>query len=128
MARRPVRSTSVRLEITHPGKLLRSEFLDPYGITAAALARALCVPASRINAILQGRRSISADTALRLARFFGTTPEFWVNLQKDFELRMAMESSGSDINLIQPILTFKGAGASARVLIQRNAALFKRLA
>ena len=128
MARPRNRRISGRLEITHPGKLLRSEFLDPYGVTASALARALSVPASRINAILQGRRSISADTALRLARFFGTTPEFWVNLQKDFELRMAMESSGSDIDLIQPIFTFKAAGAGARVLIQRNAALFKRLA
>ena len=78
-----------RLELVHPGRLLRSEFMEPHGLTANALAVALHVPPNRITAILKGQLAITADTALRLSRFFGTTPDFWVNLQKDHELRVA---------------------------------------
>ena len=66
---------------THPGEILREEFLKPLGMSANALATALQVPSNRITEILRGRRYVSADTAMRLARYFGTSPEFWLNLQ-----------------------------------------------
>src|SRR5208337_4052556 len=65
---------------THPGEVLSEEFLNPLGMSVNALAIALRVPATRIGAIVKGERSVTADTALRLARFFGTSPEFWMNL------------------------------------------------
>ena len=71
----------------HPGEILREEFLLPLGMTAHALAMAIRVPAPRIHDIVREKRSISPDTALRLARYFGTTPEFWMNLQSAFDLR-----------------------------------------
>jgi addiction module HigA family antidote len=73
----------------HPGEVLREEFLGPLGLSAHALAQALRVPATRINDVVNERRGITADTALRLARYFGTTAEFWLNLQSAFNLRMA---------------------------------------
>jgi len=72
-----------------PGEILHEDFLEPLGLSAAALARALHVPANRITAVINGQRSVSADTALRLARYFGTTPEFWMRLQAEYELRKA---------------------------------------
>ena len=80
----------------HPGEILREEFVTPLGLSGNSLARALCVPANRINAILKETRSLTADTALRLARFFGTTPEFWMNLQKTYELRVAEAKAGTN--------------------------------
>jgi len=77
------------LPLTTPGELLRSEFMKPLGLSANALARALHVPPNRITAILNGNRAITADTALRLARYFGTSAEFWLNLQSDYDLRLA---------------------------------------
>ena len=73
----------------HPGELLREEFLVPLGLSAHALAQALRVPATRVNEIVNERRAISADTAMRLGRYFGTTAEFWLNLQTAFDLRSA---------------------------------------
>ncbi|MDD3518303.1 MAG: HigA family addiction module antitoxin [Chromatiales bacterium] len=73
----------------HPGEILREEFMVPLGLSANALAMALHVPAPRINEVVRERRSISADTALRLARYFGTSAEFWMGLQADYELRVA---------------------------------------
>ena len=78
----------------HPGEILREEFVLPLGLSGNALARALCVPANRVNAILKETRNLTADTALRLARFFGTSPEFWMNLQKTYELRLAEVTAG----------------------------------
>jgi len=75
----------------HPGEILREEFLIPLAITANALALALKVPASRINEIVLERRAITPDTALRLARYFGTTADFWLNLQTAYDLRMAKQ-------------------------------------
>jgi addiction module HigA family antidote len=75
-----------KMEPVHPGQILHEDFLKPMGITAYRLARELHVPQSRISAILKGRRSISADTALRLARFFGTTARLWLNLQVSYDL------------------------------------------
>ncbi|MGH6887223.1 MAG: HigA family addiction module antitoxin [Geminicoccales bacterium] len=86
-----------RLPPMHPGEVLREELLEPLGMSAYALAKALHVPLDRITAILAGERAISADTALRLARFFGTTPDFWINLQGAYELERARARHGAGI-------------------------------
>lgn len=87
----------------HPGEILREEFARPLGLSGNVLVRALCVPANRVNAILKETRNLTADTALRLAHFFGTTPEFCMNLQKTYELRLAEETAGATINRsVQP--------------------------
>jgi addiction module HigA family antidote len=86
-----------RLPPLHPGEVLREEFLAPLGMSAYALAKALHVPVNRVTAILAGERAISADTALRLARFFGTTPEFWINLQGAYDLELAQSEHGVEI-------------------------------
>ncbi len=83
-------------EPIHPGETLRED-LDALGMSAAELARRIEVPTNRITGILNGRRAITGDTALRLGRFFGTTGEFWLNLQKLCELRLAEEKSGAAI-------------------------------
>lgn len=75
-----------KLPPVHPGEVLREEFLGPMNITQYRLARSIDVPARRINEIVHEKRAISADTALRLARFFGTSPEFWLNLQAHYDL------------------------------------------
>ncbi len=90
---------------THPGEVLREEFMAPLGLSANALALALRVPATRIGAILRADRprAVSADTALRLARYFGTTPEFWLNLQTGHDLSSAAAESGAAIERdVQP--------------------------
>lgn len=79
----------------HPGEILREEFLVPLNLSANALAIALGVPAPRINDVARERRGITADTALRLARYFGTSAEFWMGLQADYDLRLA-ESAAND--------------------------------
>ena len=80
----------------HPGEILRDE-LDALNLSANALANALGVPVNRVTMILNGQRGVSADTALRLARYFGTTPQLWMNLQKTWELRRAEIEAGSEI-------------------------------
>src|SRR5438445_3259911 len=84
------------LTAIHPGEHLAEE-LEALNLSAAELARQLNVPANRITAILNGQRSITGDTALRLAHFFGTTPEFWLNLQSLYDLRIAEQKSGKSI-------------------------------
>ncbi|MGA2181687.1 MAG: HigA family addiction module antitoxin [Bryobacteraceae bacterium] len=81
----------------HPGETLREDFLSPLGLTANRLAMELLVPATRVNDIVRGRRAITADTALRLARYFGTTAQFWMNLQANYELELAEDERGSEI-------------------------------
>jgi addiction module HigA family antidote len=81
----------------HPGEVLREEFLVPLGMSAHALALELRVPAPRINDIVRERRAVTPDTALRLARYFGTTPQFWMNLQTSFDLKSAEIKIGSKI-------------------------------
>ena len=81
----------------HPGEILREEFLIPLGVSAHALAMAIHVPAPRINDIVREKRSLSPDTVLRLSRYFGTTPEFWMNLQSAFDLRTARIERMADI-------------------------------
>lgn len=80
----------------HPGEILRGE-LDEMGMSATALSKELGVPVNRIWMILKGTRGVSADTALRLARYFGTTPQMWLNLQKTWELRRAERAAGAEI-------------------------------
>ena len=80
----------------HPGEILKDEVAEA-GMTANAFAQALHVPANRITAIINGNRSITADTALRIAKFFGTTPEFWLNLQIAYDLKIARQAAGRKI-------------------------------
>jgi addiction module HigA family antidote len=81
----------------HPGEILREEFMRPMKISINRLARELAVPPGRISLIVRGRRAVTADTALRLGRFFGVSPETWVGLQADFDLRVAERTVGSEI-------------------------------
>ncbi|QQS42909.1 MAG: HigA family addiction module antidote protein [Acidobacteriota bacterium] len=81
----------------HPGEILLEEYMKPLGLSANALSNRLGVTAARVNEIVNGKRGITADTALRLARFFRTTPEFWLNLQKNYELEVAKREVGARI-------------------------------
>jgi antitoxin HigA-1 len=78
-----------RMRPIHPGEILREEFLIPLQMSAHALSQAIRVPATRVNDIVNGKRGITADTALRLARYFGNSPDFWMNLQAAYDLRAA---------------------------------------
>ena len=86
-----------RLPPTHPGEILREEFLAPLGMSAHELALALRVPATRIHDIVNEKRGITAATALRLSRYFGTTAKFWLNLQVSYELEVAEDQLGKAI-------------------------------
>jgi antitoxin HigA-1 len=90
----------------HPGEHLAGE-LRELGMSAAELARQLDVPTNRITEILNGRRAITGDTALRLAHFFGTTAEFWLNLQSLFEIRLAQQKSGRSIKTLPTLKRFE---------------------
>jgi len=81
----------------HPGEILREEFLEPLAMSANALSLELHVPAPRINDIVRERRAISTDTAMRLARYFGTTPQFWLNMQTAFDLKQTEAKVGEQI-------------------------------
>ena len=81
-----------------PGEILMEEFLEPLGISQSQLARDLNVPANRINQIINGKREITADTALRLGTYFGIEPEFWLNLQMRFTMKVARERVGKQID------------------------------
>lgn len=87
----------------HPGEILLAEFLQPMAISQNRLARAMGVPPRRINEIVHGKRAISADTALRLARAFGTSEQFWMGLQADYDLEEARKSSGIDLSKIENV-------------------------
>jgi antitoxin HigA-1 len=89
--------TGERMPEIHPGEVLRGEFLEPLGMSVNALALALRVPAPRINDIVRGKRAISADTALRLERYFGASAQFWLNLQIAYDLRVATAAAGEQI-------------------------------
>ena len=88
---------SNKMRPIHPGEILREEFLVPLGMSANALAMALHVPATRINDIVRERRAVTPDTALRLARYFDTTAQFWLNLQSSFDLKQTESIAGSRI-------------------------------
>jgi antitoxin HigA-1 len=83
---------------THPGEVLAEEFLKPLGLSVNALAMALRVPATRMGAVVKGERAVTADTALRLARFFRTSPEFWMNMQAMHDLTKARQENGVTID------------------------------
>ena len=81
----------------HPGEVLREDFLKPLGMSQYALAEALSVPEMRISAIVNGKRAITPDTALRLGRFFGTSPEFWLGMQTSYDLERTRDRAGAAI-------------------------------
>ena len=87
----------------HPGEILLEEFLGPLGVSQYRLAKAVSVPARRINEIVHGQRRISADTALRLARYFGTSERFWINLQARYDLEVEKDRLGAALDDIQPL-------------------------
>ena len=89
--------TGERIAAVHPGDILRSEFLEPLGMSVNALALALHVPAPRINDVVRGKRAVSPETALRLARYCGTSATFWLNLQNTHDLRVATDTAGAQI-------------------------------
>jgi addiction module HigA family antidote len=89
--------TSKRLNPIHPGEILLEDFMKPLGISINRLARDLDVPPNRIGAIVNGTRSITADTALRLGTYFGVSPETWLGLQVDYDLRVIRQSVGDQI-------------------------------
>lgn len=86
----------------HPGEILAEEFLKPMGLSQNALAREIGVTAARIGEIVNGKRGISADTALRLSRYFGTTPDVWMNLQQRYDLETARRKLASQLQEIAP--------------------------
>lgn len=85
---------SKKLAPIHPGEILQEEFLEPLGISQYRLAKRICVPPRRINEIVHGKRAITADTALRFARFFGTSDRFWLNLQNHYDLEVEKDRLG----------------------------------
>jgi len=91
----------------HPGEILKGE-LDELSMSAAELSRQLKVPENRMSEIVRGRRNITADTALRLGKWFGTSATFWMNLQKSYELRKAEQEIGTEIDLIQTRIATTG--------------------
>ena len=91
-----------RLRNIHPGEVLVEEFLQPLGITPYYLAKSIRVPVTRIAEICRKRRSISADTALRLGKFFGVSPKFWLGLQEDFDLEEQGRLKAHDLTTIRP--------------------------
>jgi len=101
-----------KLAPIHPGEILREEFMKPRNLSQNALARALNVPPRRINEIVMEKRSITADTALRLARFFGTSAEMWTGLQADYDLRLARHEKEKQIERdVEPLADLQSAMA-----------------
>lgn len=93
-----------RIEPIHPGEVLMEDFIDGFGITQNKLAMSIGVPPRRINEIVHGKRGITADTAIRLARYFGTSDEFWMNLQSNYELRLERRVLRDKIADIAPLI------------------------
>jgi addiction module HigA family antidote len=98
-------ATDTIMPPVHPGEILLAEFLEPLGVSQYQLAKAVDVPARRINEIVHGQRRISADTALRLARYFGTSERFWMNLQARYDLELEKDRLGTALDDIQPLKT-----------------------
>lgn len=93
-----------KIPLVHPGEILMEEFLTPMGISQYRLSRDISVPPRRINEIVHGTRSVTADTALRLGRYFGVSPQFWLNLQSHFDLEKERDRLGD--RLEQEVQTF----------------------
>lgn len=94
-----------KLAPIHPGEVLMEDFILPLGITQHRVAVAVGVPPRRINEIVHGQRRITADTALRLGRYFGTSAQFWINLQSRYDLDIEQDSLGDALDTIQPLQT-----------------------
>ena len=90
-----------KLENIHPGEILNQEFLEPLNITAYRLAKELKIPQTRVSEIIKGRRRITADTALRLSKFFGNSTKFWIGLQNDFDIEEQKNLRQKDLNSIK---------------------------
>ena len=90
-----------RLKNIHPGEVLKEEFLDPMGISAYRLSKDLNIPQTRTSEIIHGRRRITADTALRLSKYFGTSASFWLNLQNNFDLEEGEKEIREELNAIE---------------------------
>ncbi len=96
------------LEPIHPGEILLEEFLKPLGLSQYRLAKGISVPPRRINEIVHGKRAVTADTALRLARFFGTSDRFWLNLQTRFDLEVEKDRLGESLETQVEVLARAG--------------------
>ncbi|WP_062947671.1 HigA family addiction module antitoxin [Brachybacterium sp. sponge] len=96
-------TTTDKIEPIHPGEVLMEDFIEGFGITQNKLAVSIGVPPRRINEIVHGKRGVTADTALRLAKYFGTSAEFWMNLQSHYELDRAEDRAGEQIASITPL-------------------------
>jgi addiction module HigA family antidote len=92
----------ISVPIIHPGEVLRELYLAPLGMSAGALAKAIGVPRNRIERIIKGERGVGTDTALRLARYFGSTPELWTSMQAAYELAVEREALAGELAKIQP--------------------------
>ena len=103
-------STKEEFDPIKPGEILREDFLEPLGISINRLSRELSVPPNRVSEIVNGKRSITADTALRLQRYFGVEAQFWLNLQTEYDLRMMKHKIWADIE--RRIIPMKNAGNS----------------
>jgi len=97
---------------THPGEMLSEEFLKPMGLTQRQLADSIHVPYQRINEIVNGRRGVTPSTALRLSKYFGVSPDFWLNLQLRWDLYFAQQAESNELSLIHPIAAQKAAARS----------------
>ena len=109
------RKAKKRLAPVQPGEVLHAEFLEPLGMTQYRLAKSLRVPARRINEIVHGKRAISADTALRLARFFGTSELFWLNLQATYDLDVERDRLGARLAREVRAFATRAVGPSPRI-------------
>jgi addiction module HigA family antidote len=93
-----------KLGIIHPGEILLEEFLKPMGITAYRLSKDTKIDQTRISEIIRGKRSISVNTALRLAKYFGNSPEFWINLQNHYDIQEKKQQIRSELKRIRPLI------------------------
>ena len=93
-----------QLNPVHPGEILKHDFMGPFGLSSNALAKAIGVTPARINEIVRQRRGITAETALRLAQYFGTDAQSWMNLQHQYELEIAQQAIGKEVANIQPMV------------------------
>lgn len=101
------------LKNPHPGEILQEEFLEPLGMSQNMLAKALGVPSNRINELVRGRRGVTADTDLRLSRYFGLSEGYWLRLQNSYDMMEVRLTSGEVINMIEPRSMSGHDGASA---------------
>lgn len=92
-----------KLNNVHPGEILKEEFLNPMGITAYRLSKETFIPQTRISEIVKGNRRITADTALRLSKYFGTSAKFWLGLQDDYDLEEERNNKGQELEKVDPV-------------------------